>query len=155
MNPEIRDAFWHALASSPIMMVRLAAEGSRAHPMTAQLDREANGCIWFFMNRSNTLAVGGPAKADLSASDHKLFAATDGMLVEETDRAVFEKLYNNDVAAWFKDGKDSPDLLMMRFDISDAEIWNIDMTIAGLFHRMTGSQIQASEVGNHEKGPIT
>jgi len=64
-DPQIRDAFWHALAASPIMMVRLAAAGSPAHPMTAQLDRDADGCIWFFMNRDNTLAVGGPAHADL------------------------------------------------------------------------------------------
>lgn len=152
MTPQIRDAFWHALAASPIMMVRLAAAGSPAHPMTAQLDRDADGCIWFFMNRDNTLAVGGPAYADLSASGHNLFAALGGTLVEEIDKAVFDQHFTGSVAAWFEGGKSSPDVLLMRFDIARAEIWQTDTAIAGLLHRLTGA---AGERGEHEAGSIT
>ena len=152
MTPEIREAFWHALAASPIMMVRLAAGGHPAHPMTAQLDRDANGCIWFFMSRDNTLAAGGPAFADLSASGHKLFAALEGELVEETDRAVFEKYFTKDVATWFEGDKDGLSVLLMRFDIRNAEIWQTDTAIAGLLHRLTGA---AGERGEHEAGSIT
>jgi general stress protein 26 len=152
MTPEIRDAFWHALAASPIMMVRLAATGSPAHPMTAQLDRDADGCIWFFMSRDNTLAAGGPAHADLSASGHNLFAALEGALVEETDKAVFDKHFTGSVAAWFEGGKTSPEVLLMRFDIARAEIWQADTAIAGLLHRLTGA---TGERGEHEVGSIT
>ncbi|MFM9934568.1 MAG: pyridoxamine 5'-phosphate oxidase family protein [Novosphingobium sp.] len=155
MNSEIRDAFWQALAGSPVMMVRLAAQGSTAHPMTAQLDRDADGCFWFFMNRDNTLAAGGAAHADLSASGHTVFAAVEGTLTEETDRAVFDKLFTGDVAAWFKDGRNSPEILLMRFDLGDAEIWKIDTTIAGLFHRLIGAPVRPGEAGKHDKGPLT
>ena len=151
MTPAIRDAFWHALAASPIMMVRLANAGSPAHPMTAQLDRDADGRIWFFMSRDNTLAAAGPAHADFAASGHHLFAALEGTLGEETDRAVFDKLFSSDVAAWFKGGADSADVLLMRFDIGNAEIWKTDTTIAGLLHRLTGT---TAERGDHETGPI-
>ena len=155
MTPEIRNAFWHALADSPIMMVRLAAGGGLAHPMTAQLDRDADGCIWLFMSRTNTLAAGGLVEADFSATGHKVFAALEGELVEETDRAIFDKLISNDVEAWFDGGKDSPDILLMRFEIGNAEIWKIDTTIAGLFHRLTGTPVKPGEAGAHDKGPIT
>jgi general stress protein 26 len=106
------------------------------------------------MNRSNTLAPGGAARADLSAKGHKLFAAITGTLTEETNRAVFDKLWSDKVAAWFKGGKDSPDLLLMRMDIDDAEVWQVDMTVTGLLHLFTGSLIQPEEAGHHAVGPV-
>lgn len=156
MKPEIRDAFWHALARSPVMMVRLTgtAEGvgsPLAHPMTAQLDRDADGAIWFFMNRDNSLASGGPAQADFSATGHDVFAVLEGKLTEETDRAIFDKLFTDDVAAWFDGGKASAEALLLRFDIANAEVWTSERSLAGLFRRLTG----AAARGDHEAGPIT
>lgn len=157
MKPEIRDAFWHALARSPIMMVRLAGAREGAsdllpHPMTAQLDRDADGSIWFFMNRDNSLASGGPAQADFSATGHDVFAVLDGQMIEETDRGVFDKLFTAEVAAWF-DGSDASDqALLLRFDIANAEVWTSDLSQAGLFNRQTGTE---RPKGAHERGPIT
>lgn len=157
MKPEIRDAFWHALARSPIMMVRLAGAGEGlgqplAHPMTAQLDRDADGSIWFFMSRDNGLAPGGPAQADFSATGHDVFAVLEGELVTETERAVFDKLFTDEVAAWFDGGKASAEALLMSFDIANAEVWTSGGTIGGLFHRLTGA---AAAKGDHDSGPIT
>lgn len=154
MKSEIRDAFWHALARSPIMMLRLAKGGGDAGsalavPMTAQLDPDADGCIWFFMSADNNLAAGGPAQADFSAKGHDVFAVLNGNLVEEADRAVFDRLYTKEVAAWFEGGKAS---LLMRLDIADAEVWTTDRSLAGLFQRMIGT---SGQKGDHASGPIT
>lgn len=154
MDPEIRKAFWKELDHSPFMMVRLADAHSAGQPMTAMLDREAHGTIWFFMNRSNTLAPGGAARADVSAKGHGLFAALTGTLHEEHDPAVRDKLWSDKVAAWFKDGKDSPSVLLQRFEISDAEIWQVDMTVSGLFHLFSGTLIQPEQAGHHDTGPV-
>jgi general stress protein 26 len=154
MDPEIRKAFWKSLADSPFLMVRLTNGGDAGQPMTAMLDKDAHGTIWFFMNKSNRLAPGGPAQADLSAKGHKLFAALSGTLMPETDHAVFDKLWSDKVGAWFEGGKDSPSLLLMRFEIADAEVWQVDMTVSGLLHLFTGSLIQPEEAGHHAEGAV-
>jgi general stress protein 26 len=151
MDNEIRTKFWEELSDSPFMMVRLASGNSTGQPMTAQLDKEARHAVWFFMNQDNTLAPGGPAHADIATKGHKVFAALSGNLVEESDRAVFDKLWTDKVAAWF-DNANPP--LLMRFDIADSEVWQVDMTIAGLFHLYTGSPIKPEEVGHHATGRV-
>lgn len=154
MDSEIRKAFWHALADSPYLMVRLAAAGSASHPMTVMLDESAHGAVWFFMRSDNVLAPGGPARADLSAKGHDLFAAVSGTLTEETDRTVFDKLWSNKVEAWFEGGRNNPSILLMRFDISDAEVWKVDMSVMGLIHLVSGSPIHPEEAGEHATGRV-
>ncbi len=151
MDHDIRTKFWEELSDSPFLMVRLANADSSGQPMTAQLDKDAVHAIWFFMNQDNTLAAGGAARADIATKGHKVFAALSGTLVEESDRAVFDKLWTDKVAAWF-DNAHPP--LLMRFDIADAEVWQVDMTIAGLFHLYTGSPIKPEEVGHHATGRV-
>ena len=154
MDPDIRDAFWKDLADSPYVMLRLDKSGADGQPMRAMLDADAHHKVWFFMHRDNGLSPGGAAKFDVSAKGHKLFAAITGTLSVESDRAVFENLWSDQVAAWFKEGKDSPDILMMRFDIADSQVWQVDMTVGGLFHLFTGTPIQPDQAGHYATGPV-
>jgi general stress protein 26 len=154
MDPEIRKAFWKDLADSPYVMLRLDKSGADAQPMRAMLDADAHHKIWFFMHRDNGLSPGGAAKFDVAGKGHKLFAAVTGTLSVENDRAVFENLWSDKVAAWFKDGKDSPSILLMRFDIADSQVWQVDMTIAGLFHLFTGTLIQPDQAGHYATGAV-
>lgn len=39
------------------------------------------------------------------------------------DRAVIERLWNPVIARWYKDGKDDPDLVLLRFDTEKADVW--------------------------------
>lgn len=157
MKPEIRDAFWQALTRSPIVMLRLAGEGeptghALANPMTAQIDSNAAGCVWFFMSRDSALAAGGPAQADFSATGHDVFAVLEGELVEEADPAVFDRFYTDEVAAWFVGDKPSDEALLMRFDIAHAEVWTKDQWVSGLLRCLTG---QTRQKGDHDSGPIS
>ncbi len=154
MDSEIQKAFWKELSDSPYVMVSLDKTASFSQPMRAMLDADAHHKIWFFMDRGNTLAPGGAARFDVSAKDHKLFAAVSGTMTEETDRAVFDKLWSDKVGAWFEGGKDSPSILLSRFDIADAHVWQVDMTIAGLFHLFTGTLIQPEQAGHYATGPV-
>ena len=154
MDHETRKAFWNALADSPFLMVHLARADAPSQPMTAMLDEDAHGTIWFFMQRANALAAGGPARAELSAKGHQLFASLSGVLVEETDRAAFEKLWSDQVAAWFEGGINNPSVLLMRLNIDNADVWQVDMTIGGLAHLFSGSPIQPQQAGHHATGPV-
>ncbi|MEQ8311299.1 MAG: pyridoxamine 5'-phosphate oxidase family protein [Sphingopyxis sp.] len=149
MSNDIKQQFWKALADSPNLMVGATGERDHHIPMRAQLDKDANSAFWFFTATDNRLAGGGPAMAQFASKDHDLFACISGTLRRETDRAVLDKLWNNGVAAWYPGGKDDPKLLLLRFDLDDAEIWTADPGIKGLFKLATGMTMKEGELGQH------
>lgn len=146
---EVRERMWKKLASSPFLMIGLDNDGEHSQPMTAQLDEDANGAIWFYTQRDNRLAPGGPAMAQFVSKDHKVFACIKGRLTEETDPAIIDRHWSNMVEAWFDGGRNDPKLMMLRFDLDDAEIWEGDESIAGKFKMLTGMKIDPEEAGRH------
>jgi len=154
MDQDTRDTFWKAFADSPFIMMRLENSNEHAEPMTAQLDRDAHHAIWFFLARDNRIAAGGAAMGQVATKGHDVFACISGNLVEETDPAIREKQWTNEVEAWFPNGKNDPDVLMQRFDIQDSEVWTSDISIKGKFKMMTGSAIKPQESGEHATGPV-
>ncbi len=123
----IKHKFWTALADSPFLFLQLDSDPHGATPMTAQLDKLASSAIWFFTSRQRPIAAGGPATATFAGKNHGLFARFSGTLSEETDRARFDEEWSPAVAAWFPGGKDDPDLVMLRMDLGEAEIWDADL----------------------------
>lgn len=151
MSDTIRQRMWKAMADSPYVMVGLTGALDHAQPMTAILDEKAEGVFWFYMNRANRLAPGGRAMAQFVSQGHDLFCCISGTLAEERDPAVVDRYWSNTVEAWFKGGRNDPDLLMMRFHLDDAEIWTRDSSFKGLFKLMSGRNIQQGELGEHTR----
>ncbi|HEX7822137.1 MAG TPA: pyridoxamine 5'-phosphate oxidase family protein [Sphingobium sp.] len=149
MTDTIRTEFWKALEHSPFIMVNLTGDHVHSLPMTAQLDRDANHAFWFYTTRDNRLAKGGAAMAQFSAKGHDLFACISGTLREEIDPSIIDRYWSNQVEAWYEGGRNDPNLLMLRFDLDDAEIWTMEMGVKGLFKLMTGKKINPQEAGQH------
>ena len=154
MADDIRDKMWKALADSPYLMIGLDGTADHSQPMTAQLDKHANGAFWFYTNKQNRLAPGGPAMAQFSSKGHDLFACIHGRLSPETDPAVIDAHWSKQAAAWYEHGREDPDLLMLRFELDDAEIWEADLSLKGVFRLMTGHRIKAEDVGDHAEVPL-
>ena len=146
---EIREAMWDAMAKSPFVMVRLIGSDHHAEPLTAQLDEDVTGKFWFYVKKSNRVAEGGPAMAQFVAKGHDLFACIRGTLTPESDPAVIDRYWSNQVEAWFDGGREDPELRMLRFELDDAEIWQADMSVPGLFKMLTGQKIHGEEEGKH------
>lgn len=151
MSKQITRQMWETMADSPYLMMSLKSSSQHSEPMRAQLDEDANGRIWFYTTKENRIAAGGEAMAQFVGPDHKLFACISGHLVEETDPAVIDKYWSPAVAAWYKDGKKDESLKMMRFELTDAEIWSVDPSIAGMLKLSTGATLQPDEMGEHDK----
>ena len=135
-SPEtrLRKKFWNALADSPFMMLGLkGVEDDRTRPMTAQIDvaedgdKEDGGEIYFFASKTDgvgeAIARSSRAVATFAGKDHGLFAHIHGTLSPSNDRGVIDRLWNPIVASWYKDGKDDPDLQLLRFDTEKADVW--------------------------------
>lgn len=149
MTDDITKRFWKALDASPCLMVGLTGERDHRIPMNAQLDKDADSAFWFFTATGNRLAAGGPAMAQFVSKGHDLFACIAGTLRTETDRAVLDRLWNNGIAAWYEGGKSDPGLLLLRFDLDNAEIWTADPGIKGLFKLATSLTMKNGELGQH------
>ncbi len=146
---ELKDKFWRALAHSPFVMLQLDNDPTTAAPMSAQLDDEVTGKIWFFTSRQGRFAELGPVTATLSAKGHDLFARFTGTLVVEDDRARFEKQWNNFVAAWFPGGKDDPDVLMLRMNLGDAAIWDSNLGLLTTAKMALGMDVTGDTQGTY------
>jgi general stress protein 26 len=129
---EIEAKFWKALKSDMTMMIGLDGSTIIPRPMTAQLEGDAEGPIWFFTAKDTELVLGlssagkataTKATATFVSKGHDLFATVQGKLRVDNDRAVIDRLWNRFVEAWFEGGKDDPKLTLLRFDPGQAEIW--------------------------------
>lgn len=151
MSNDIKTKFWISLFDSPFLMIGIEGQHGHSIPMSAQLDKDANSAFWLFTTKSNRLAGGGAAMAQFAAKDHSLFACISGTLVAETDKAVRDKLWNSGVEAWYEGGKEDPELLLLRYDLDDAEIWTADPGLTGIFKLATGMPMKADDLGKHIK----
>jgi general stress protein 26 len=134
---EIETKFWKALKSDrTVMLGAESLDGTHARPMTAQLEHEEQGPIWFFTAKDNRLVQGLPdadrAVCSFASKDHELFACVHGTLTLEADRSMVDRLWNPFVAAWYE-GKDDPKLALLRLMPDQGEIWlNESSVFAGI-----------------------
>ena len=134
---ELKSKFWKALKSDRTAMLGLVgSEEDGGQPMTAQIEGDEGGPIWFFAAAGNDLVEGAgsrhPALLNFASKGHELFAKVEGDLSVSTDRATIERLWNPFIAAWFE-GKDDPKIRLLRFDPREAQIWlNENSLFAGL-----------------------
>ncbi|MGJ3649527.1 pyridoxamine 5'-phosphate oxidase family protein [Sphingomonas sp. GlSt437] len=147
---KILDQFLRELRSSPFVMIGLDDTPDHSQPMTAQLLDDEQHRWWFFTSRSNRLSIGGPAMAQFVAKGHDFFACVHGTLSESTDRDVIDRLWSNQVAAWFPGGKDDPDLLLLRYDLDSAEMWKADAGLVSAVTQVFGGLLGQSARPNAE-----
>jgi general stress protein 26 len=134
---ELERKFWDALASDRTMMLGLhSADEGHTRPMTAMLDGDAPGSIWFFIVKDNAmvgqLTDGHRAIATFTAKDHDLFAALHGTLLIENNPSMIDRLWSSGVAAWYEGGRNDPNIVLLRLDPDQAEIWESAGVLAGL-----------------------
>ncbi|CAN5472601.1 pyridoxamine 5'-phosphate oxidase family protein [soil metagenome] len=136
-DADLSAKFWKSLKSDRTAMVGLVeVENGRAQPLTAQIEHDDGGPIWFFTSSESDLvaqlASHKEAILHFASKGHDLFASVEGDLFVDTDRATIERLWNPFVAAWFE-GKDDPKIRLLRFEAGHAQIWlNENSLFAGI-----------------------
>jgi general stress protein 26 len=134
---EIAAKFWKSLKSDRTMFLGLAdGEDGHARPMTAQIEGDESGPIWFFTSIDNGLyrqiGSGGRAMAHFASKGHDVWATVHGNLSTSQDRTMIDRLWNAYVAAWY-DGQDDPKIALIRLDPDNAEIWiDASSIVAGI-----------------------
>ena len=148
---DIKQTLWDKLSASPFIMVGLTGGGEHSEPLTAQLDKDQVDTLFFFIGKDNRLARGGDAMAQFVSKGHDFFACLSGTAQIDNDFAMIDKLWNRQVESWFPGGKDDPNLALLRFDISSAELWEADVSLSGKLKMLFGGAIKPGEAGSHAK----
>lgn len=137
-DAEIETRFWKALKSDRTLMIGVVGvEDGVGQPMTAQIEQEGRGPIYIFSAKDTDLVrqLGQTKRSTAHFVDkgHDLFANLAGQLSADNDRAMIERLWNPFVAAWYKGGKDDPNLQLLRFDAEHLQVWlNENSIFAGI-----------------------
>ena len=143
---EVAAKFIAKLKDSPFIMIGLT-DGQHSEPMNVKIDDDQPNALFIFSGHDNRIAKGGDAMAQFVGKGHDFFACLAGNVREETDRATFDRLWDNRVEAWFPNGK--ADARLNRFDIDSAELWETDVAISGRLKMLFGGTIKAEESSSH------
>ena len=128
MNPqELRERLWKEIDEARIVMLGLVGgEPHHMQPMAVFGDKTGDA-LWFFTKTDTDLVHQTGSRHDamvcLMAKDMEFQACIHGDLVPDTDRVKMDAFWSPFVSAWYPDGKDDPDLIMMRLDPKDARVW--------------------------------
>jgi len=147
---ELRKKFWTELADTPYVFLQLDGDPASAVPMAAQLDKDADSAIWFFTHTKSHFARLGPVTATFQGDD-MMFARFNGTLVNEDSQERFDHFWNNFVKAWYDGGKDDPDIVFLRMDLGEAEIWDGDMGVLDVAKMALGMNVHDDAEEDHVK----
>lgn len=150
---EIIEEFWSKLDASPYLMIGIPTQNAHSEPMNVVFDKEFTNTLFIYTSIDNRLVEGmtrdPQAMAQYVSKGHDFFACLQGRLSRVTDDAIIDRFWSNSVEAWYENGRQDPKLVMLRFDIADAEMWETDMSIGGLFKLLTGNKVEPSETAKH------
>lgn len=146
---DVVSEFLAKLKSSPFVMIGLDDTPDHSQPMTAQFDEDVADTFWFFTTTDNRLSIGGPAMAQFVSKGHDFFACLHGTLTPDTDAATIDRLWSNDVEAWYPQGKQDPSLLLLRYDVHSAELWEQDISLKGRVKMLLGGDVKHEDTGAH------
>lgn len=96
-----------------------------SHPMTPQ-QIEDDGGVWFFLDNTSETAtnLSADSRVNLAFGDSSDWLSVAGTGTLHHDRQKIEELWNPMVEAWFPDGKDSPELRLLKVEPQSAQFWD-------------------------------
>jgi general stress protein 26 len=107
----------------------------RSRPMAVQ-KVDFDGDLWFFTRHDSpkTHEVEEDPRVNVSFSEPKdqKYVSVTGEAELVRDRKKAEQLWNPAFKAWFPDGLDDPDLVLLRIHVDHAEYW--DMPSKGMVY---------------------
>ncbi|WP_420149492.1 pyridoxamine 5'-phosphate oxidase family protein [Spirosoma sp.] len=139
------------------MMTTVDGQGNLVSRPMAALQVDENGTVWFFTKRSSPKVdqIDSENRVNLSfasVSDAD-YVSVSGRAQELDDRAKVNELWNPQAKAWFPEGKDDPELVLLKVHIDMAEYWSAsDSKMIRFFQQATAAITgNPPKMGENEK----
>ena len=153
-----RRKLWELIKDARVAMLTSEDDGRlRSRPMVACQKDFDDGCLWFFTRADSPKAEQVKHEQQVNAAyasaPDNSFVSLSGSASLVRDRAAIDAHWQDMLKAWFPDGKDDPQLALLKVTVAQAEYWDAPgsrMVVAldYLKARLTG---QAPELGENRK----
>jgi general stress protein 26 len=119
---------WHIIEKVGICMMTTRFEGGlRARLLEARPDRDEN-VIWFLTDRRGLKDDEVQAHPDVCLTfvyaKEKVYLSVTGRAFVNSDSCRAKELWNKEQQAWWPGGSDDPNVLVMRVELDQAEMWD-------------------------------
>ncbi len=126
---DARQTIWNLIKDSRIGMLTTEDRGRlRSRPMGLCQNDFDDGCLWFFTRADSPKAQQVDADHQVNVAfsnvDDGNFVSMAGRAERIDDRAAIDVHWNAMVKVWFPDGKDDPQLQLLKVHVDQAEYWD-------------------------------
>lgn len=140
------------------MMTTVDDDGSlRSRPMQTQ-QTNANGELWFFTGYSSGKSheiKDNDTHVNLSYSkpSDQLYVSVSGRASLSRDKQKIDELWTPAMKAWFPEGKDDPNIGLIKVTIEKAEYWDAPNSVLVHLYGMAKAAItgERPDAGDNEK----
>lgn len=125
----------------------------RSRPMQTQ-DVEFDGDLWFFTSskthKTEEIEKDNRVNVSYAAPDSNIYVSVSGTAEIVKNREKIDEYWNDILKAWFPEGKDSPDLVLLKVKVEQAEYWDSSSStivqVAGFLKALaTGERAEGGE----------
>ena len=99
-----------------------------SRPMSVNGEIDPDGDLWFFTSASShkvsEIAKSPKVNVSFADPDNQHYVSISGTAELITDRAKIDELWKPEFKMWFPNGKDDPDVALLRVNLEKAEYWD-------------------------------
>lgn len=128
-----------------------------SRPMSSNGEVDPDGVIWFFTAASSlkvTEIVKLPrVNVSFADPDNQRYVSVSGTAQLVRDRARIDELWKPEFKIWFPEGKDDPEVALLRVNLEKAEYWDSPSSTIGYALSFASSLVTGKEpnLGENKK----
>jgi general stress protein 26 len=128
-----------------------------SRPMSSNGDVDHDGDIWFFTNASShkVSEIEKLPKVNVSFADpdDQRYVSISGTAQLVRDRAKIDELWRPEFKMWFPQGKDDPEIALLRVTLEKAEYWDSPSSTIGYALSFVSSLVTGNQpdLGENKK----
>lgn len=108
-------------------MLAVDRSGQHPQPMTHFLDADAQ-TLWFITARDTDLVravgLGGQGQYTVADTADGIYASMRGPISQSEDRQKMADLWSPVIGAWFHEGPDDPQAVLLHMPLAEAAVWH-------------------------------
>ena len=120
-----------------------------SRPMSSNGDIDANGDIWFFTTASShkvsEIAKLPKVNVSFADPDNQRYVSVSGTAQLVRDPAKIDELWRPEFKIWFPQGKDDPEIALLRVSLERAEYWDSPSSTLGYALSFVSSLVTGKE----------
>lgn len=131
---DIRKEFWNR--AEDVTAGMLSSDGAPARPM-AHIAKPEDNALWFITAQGTDIEevarAGKTGNYILACSHGQLYASIEGQMTLEQSQEKLDEIWSPMASVWFEDGREDPDVRLVRFTPQQGEVWTTDGSAKAMY----------------------